>query len=98
MRSLRDLNLDGCGLRTFPAFVSELESLEILKLAHNMNLGNAPEDEAFPADLGKMTSLRYLELRNCCLRAVPAFICELESLELLDLSENLFQIAPLSTS
>jgi hypothetical protein len=28
MKSLRVLHLGGCGLRTFPAFVGELESLE----------------------------------------------------------------------
>ena len=58
----------------------------------NENLGNAPQGEAFPAALGRKTSLRDLNLRYCGLRAVPAFVGELESLESLDLSLNELQI------
>ena len=55
-----------------------------------------PQEEAFPAELGKMKSLRVLSLASCNLRIVPAFVGELESLEALDLSWNNFQIdAPL---
>ena len=44
MRSLRDLRLSRCGLRTVPAFVGELESLEILDLSSNDFLIDAPLD------------------------------------------------------
>ena len=47
-----------------------------------------PQDEAFPAELAGMESLRELNLSNCGLRAVPAFVGGLESLERLDLSHN----------
>jgi len=39
-----------------------------------------------------MESLRVLYLHECGLRAVPAFVGELKSLEILDLSYNDFQI------
>ena len=39
-----------------------------------------------------MDSLRVLYLHECGLRAVPAFVGELKSLEILDLSYNDFQI------
>ena len=35
MKSLRVLILSHCGLRTVPAFVGELESLELLDLSYN---------------------------------------------------------------
>ena len=39
-----------------------------------------------------MKSLRFLDLSYCFLRAVPAFVVELESLEILDLIFNNVQI------
>jgi len=92
MKSLRHLDLSVCGLRAVPAFVGELESLRHLDLSDNENLGNAPQDEAFPAELGKMKSLRALVLASGGLRTVPAFVGELKSLEILDLSYNNRQI------
>ena len=41
---------------------------------------------AFPAELGRMKSLRALDLRNCGLRTVPAFVCKPKSLNILNLS------------
>ena len=35
MKSLQFLNLGCCGLRTVPAFVGELESLEVIDLSYN---------------------------------------------------------------
>ena len=92
MKSLRHLDLSVCGLRAVPAFVGELESLRHLDLSDNENLGNVPQDEAFPAELGKMKSLRALVLASGGLRTVPAFVGELKSLEILDLSYNNRQI------
>ena len=38
MKSLRALGLAGCGLRTVPAFVGELQSLERLELSYNRQI------------------------------------------------------------
>jgi len=38
MKSLRNLDLGGCGLRTVPSFVGGLQSLEVLNLAENVDL------------------------------------------------------------
>ena len=54
-----------------------------------MNLGYAPQDEAFPAELGKLKSLRVLDLSHCGLRTVPSFVGGLQSLERLGLSSEL---------
>ena len=43
---------------------------------------------AFPAELGKLKSLRRLSLMSCGLCAVPAFVGERESLGLRDLYHN----------
>ena len=57
-----------------------------------MNLGYAPQDEAFPAELGKLKSLRALVLSHCGLRTVPSFVGGLQSLERLALFDNDEQI------
>ena len=87
LKSLRFLSLHRCGLRAVPAFVGELESLEELDLALNKSLGSTPE-EAFPAALGNLRSLRVLDLHYCDLRTVPAFLGKLKSLEILRLNYN----------
>ena len=88
LKSLRELYLGICGLRAVPAFIGKLSRLTRLNLGHNEDLGDEPVDEAFPAALGELKSLRELDLTACGLRAVPAFIGELESLEVLNLSWN----------
>ena len=87
MMSLRELNLCNCGLRAVPAFVGELSGLTYLDIGGNFELGNAPVDRAFSALLGrKLESLHFLNLGACGLRAVPAFVGGLESLEIPNLS------------
>ena len=86
----------GFSLSSLPKELVELSGLTKLDVSYNNYLGDVPQDEAFPAELGKMKSLRVLSLASCNLRIVPAFVGELESLEALDLSWNNFQIdAPL---
>lgn len=90
MKSLRLLYLNRCGLATFPAFVAKLASISTLDLANNPGLGDAPEQEAFPAALGRAKSPhQQLSLVRCRLRAVPAFLGGLASLETLALCGNL---------
>ena len=84
LKSLQDLSFAECGLRSVPAYVGELKSLELLDLSFNEDLENA----GLPAELANLKTLRRLRLSNCGLRTVPAFIGELKSLELLDLSCN----------
>ena len=91
LKKLKELTLD-CRLSSLPKELGELSGLTKLDLATNNNLGKAPEEEAFPAELGNMKSLRELSLSSCGLRTVPAFVGELESLEVLDLTENDVQI------
>ena len=43
---------------------------------------------AFPLALRGMTSLRYINLNSCGLRAAPAFVAALRSLETADLEDN----------
>ena len=89
LKSLEILDLANCSLSSLHQGLGELSRLTRLNLGHNNELGNALHaGEAFPAALGKMKSLRELDLRYCGLRAVPAFIGELESLEVLHLAWN----------
>ena len=92
LKKLEAINLARCNISSLPKELGELSVLTGLNLADNGNLGNAPQDEAFPAELGKMGSLQVLALSYCGLRAVPAFVGELQSLERLDLSYNDQQI------
>ena len=92
LKNLERLALGWCRLSSLPKELGELSGLTKLNLSGSSNLGNAPQDVTFPAELGKMKSLRVLILSHCGLRTVPAFVGELESLELLDLSYNDVQI------
>jgi len=92
LKNLERLALGWCRLSSLPKELGELSGLTKLNLSGSSNLGNAPQDATFPAELGKMKSLRVLILSHCGLRTVPAFVGELESLELLDLSYNDVQI------
>ena len=86
LTKLKELDLRACDLFSLPKELGELSGLTRLHLSANGNLGD--EDEAFPAELGKLKALRELFLGFCDLRAVPAFVGELESLAILDLSDN----------
>ena len=89
LKKLEEITLDDCRLSSLPKELGELSGLTKLDLSRNETLGSTlPVDEAFPAELGKMKSLRVLDLSFCCLRAVPAFVGELESLEIFYLCDN----------
>ena len=88
LKELQVLDLACCRLSSLPKELGELSGLTDLKRAGNMHLGNAPQDEAFPAELGKLKSLRVLDLSHCGLRTVPSFVGGLQSLEVLNLAEH----------
>ena len=95
LKSLECLSLFCNDLSSLPKELGELSALTGLALGGNEDLGKTPEDEAFPAELKKMKSLRELYFgtgggrgSGCGLRTVPAFVGEQESLETLDLSHN----------
>ena len=80
LKKLKELKIR-CSLSSLPTELGELPGITKLNLSGNMDLGDAPQDEAFPAELGKMKSLRVHNLSGCALRTVPAFVGELESFE-----------------
>ena len=88
LKKLKQLDLYGCGLSSLPKELGELSGLTSLDLRDSLDVGDTPEDELFPAALGKLQSLRYLGLRYCGLLTVPAFVAELKSLEGLAICEN----------
>jgi len=92
LKKLETVNLGRCDISSLPKELGELSGLTKLDLADNMDLGYAPQDEAFPAELGKMKSLRVLDLSHCGLRTVPAFVGELQSVERRILFDNDEQI------
>ena len=91
LSGLTKLDLSWNILSSLPKELGKLSRLEELNLSGNA-LGEEPVDEAFPAALGRLKSLRELDLSSCGLRAVPAFVGELESLEVLSLYSNNVQI------
>jgi len=96
LKKLEDLVID-CEVSSLPKELGELSGLTKLELSSftgEMRRRGTPVDEAFPAELGKMKSLRELGLHHCALRAVPAFIGELKSLENLNLSWNRLSSLP----
>ena len=64
LKKLKEIDLRHCRLSSLPKVLSELSGLTKLDLEGNMNLENAPQDEAFPAELGKMKSLRVRDLKD----------------------------------
>ena len=92
LKKLKELSLRLCSLSSPPKELGELSELATLDLAGNSFLGDSPQDEAFPAELGRMKSLRELGLSSCGLRAVPAFVGGLESLGILQILRNDEQI------
>ena len=92
LKKLETVNLGRCDISSLPKELGELTGLTKLDLTRNENLGNAPQDEAFPAELREMKSLRHLRLGRCGLRTVPSFVGGLQSLEVLALFFNDVQI------
>ena len=92
LKELEELT-PGCSLSSLPKELVELPGLMKVDLEHHRDLGNVLQDESFPAELGNMKSLRVIKLAGRGLRTVPAFVVELESLEILDLSDNDVQIS-----
>ena len=92
LKKLEEVDL-GCCFTSLPKMLLELSGkLEL----PGSSLGIAPEEEALPAELGNMTSPRHLNIQSCGLLTVPAFVGELASLEIFNLSESHQQIsAPL---
>ena len=88
LKKLETVNLGRCDISSLPKELGELTGLTKLDLTLNENLGNAPQDEAFPAEPRKMKSLRHLRLGRCGLRTVPSFVGGLQSLEVLNLAEH----------
>ena len=74
LKKLETVNLGRCDISSLPKELGELTGLTKLDLTLNENLGNAPQDEAFPAEPRKMKSLRHRRLSRCGLRTVPAFV------------------------
>ena len=92
LKKLETVQIRYCRLLSLPKELGQLSRVTTLDLSFNRSLGNAPPSEAIPAALGKLKSLRVLNLRCCGLRTFPAFVGELGSLEMLDLSFNDFQL------
>ena len=57
LKKLNDITLVCCRLSSLPKELGELSGLTKLDLRYNSDLGNTPEDEAFPAELGNMKML-----------------------------------------
>lgn len=85
---VRELHLDGCGLRSLPdGFCSNLPALEDLAL-HDNRL------EALPADIGLLKSLFSLRLDRNLLRELPRSIGDCAALTVLHVDGNPLQSLP----
>ena len=75
------INLDFCTLGALPASLSALTALTTLDVEGNLYLGAhfrpgqppgvLPPPPAFPAELGALQALRYLNLNSCGLTELP---------------------------
>ena len=75
------INLDFCTLGALPASLSALTALTTLDVEGNLYLGShfragqppgvLPPPPAFPAELGALQALRYLNLNSCGLTELP---------------------------
>ena len=76
-----------CGLSSVPKELGELSGLTMLELYLKVDGDDAPpaDEVQFPAELGKLKSLRRLSL-NGCFRSVPARVSKFKSLESLRLA------------
>ena len=85
LKKLERLQLS-CGLSSVPKELGELSGLTMLDLYLKVDDDDAPpaDEVQFPAELGKLKSLRHLGL-NGCFRSVPAPVRKFKSLERLGL-------------
>jgi len=88
LRGLEDLDLSWCRLRSLPKELGALTRLTRLSVEGGRPARDERGDVAFPNALRGLKSLRHLDLSCCELRAVPAFIGELQALEHLNLFYN----------
>ena len=74
LKKLQTLNLDGCHLEDI-AEMKDMENLEILVI------GFRSDKQLLPEEIGQLTSLRLLDLRNCSFIIPPKTISRLTQLE-----------------
>ncbi|TXG48206.1 hypothetical protein EZV62_027500 [Acer yangbiense] len=74
LKKLQTLNLDGCHLEDI-AKMKDMENLEILVI------GFDSDKQLLPEEIGQLTSLRLLDLRNCSFIIPPKTLSRLTQLE-----------------
>ncbi|CAN6865540.1 unnamed protein product [Brassica oleracea] len=89
---LRELYLSGCGITTeFPGFIRTQHNMWRLDISNNKIKGQVPGCFESPKKLRQSSSLDYFSgASNNFTGRIPSFICELRSLTVLDLSNNIF--------
>lgn len=80
-RGQKELDLSYSGLRTLPAEIGQLLSLESLDLSGN-------ELIAIPPEIGQLSRLRHLDCRRNLLAGLPPELGALKNLSTLDLRQN----------
>ncbi|MFA6105795.1 MAG: leucine-rich repeat domain-containing protein [Patescibacteria group bacterium] len=79
---LNTINLSGQNLKTIPVEIFENSRAIELNISNNKLTG------AIPSQVGKMTSLKVLNMSNNLLTGIPAEVGQLANLEILDVSNN----------
>lgn len=87
LKSLVELSIEECGLRTIPDTIKDLPNLQVLHLNGN-NLIYLPES------IGYLKSLEYLFLMNNQLKILPESISNLINLKSLNLESNRISSLP----
>lgn len=95
LEALEDLDVVDCPLRELPQELGALQRLKTLKIGSTLDPGSVGYADGYGRrgdltlpPLGRLSQLRMLEARNAGLRALPADVGGLASLELVYLDQN----------
>ncbi|MBE2225490.1 MAG: leucine-rich repeat domain-containing protein, partial [Anaerolineae bacterium] len=90
-----ELSLYDLPLTELPPEIGSCTALETLKLAHEWNLSESNcRLQTLPVEIGQLTKLMELYLRQNSLSTLPAEIGQLTKLKRLDLSQNNLSVLP----